>query len=441
MIKLKKIIEYLLYLYIFILPWQTMWIFYEGIINGNKWQYGTMVLFGSEILLWLIIILQLVFWIKSRQIRFRDLGIYGNKLKLVISLWLVVVFGGLSIFWSSDKQLAFYWWFHLLEAASLFFIVINIKIDFKKISWVFLGAGIIQSLLAFGQFIVQKIPANKWLGIASHLPYDLGAIVIEYSQGTDHYRWLRAYGSFNHPNVLGGFLVICFFLALFLYIKYRPGWFKVVSALSLLIIFIGIFFSFSRSAWLALIIAFVTCYAFHVLRSKDKVLSITKITIYTFCVFILLFIIYTPLVTTRLWQNDRLEIKSTQERLDSLTGAKEIINDNFWQGTGIGHYTYELYQKNPNLQAWDYQPVHNIYFLIWAELGIIGFVIFMFSCLFIFVLLVKNIKTNILGITLLLTLLIIGLFDHYLWTSYFGLILWWLILGFVLKLNYFKNES
>ena len=63
---LQKIIEYGFYLFLFILPWQTRWIIVPGEINEGYFEYGTYSLYGSDILL--IILLFLAGWYFFRKI-------------------------------------------------------------------------------------------------------------------------------------------------------------------------------------------------------------------------------------------------------------------------------------------------------------------------------------------------------------------------------------
>ena len=51
-----KIINYLLLLFLFLLPWQTRLIWHEGKLNGGHWEYGTLSFFVVEILLWLVVV-------------------------------------------------------------------------------------------------------------------------------------------------------------------------------------------------------------------------------------------------------------------------------------------------------------------------------------------------------------------------------------------------
>ena len=55
--KLEKIIEYGLYLLVFLLPMQTRWIIKTGELNGGYWEYGTISLYSTDILLAVLLVL------------------------------------------------------------------------------------------------------------------------------------------------------------------------------------------------------------------------------------------------------------------------------------------------------------------------------------------------------------------------------------------------
>ena len=59
--KIKKLTEYLIYLFVFLLPWQIVWIIADRFIDGFKWYQGTILLYGTEIFLWFIVFVWLVF--------------------------------------------------------------------------------------------------------------------------------------------------------------------------------------------------------------------------------------------------------------------------------------------------------------------------------------------------------------------------------------------
>ncbi|MFA4871677.1 MAG: O-antigen ligase family protein [Patescibacteria group bacterium] len=496
MAKIKKVIEYLFLLFLFFLPWQTVWIWREGMLNGGKWQYGTYGLYGSEIILWLILILQLIVWAGARKYSIDLKSINRKKLLAVLAIWIFFLWASLSIFWSADKPLAFYWWFKLAEGIILFFLILNFKFNIKKINWALVSAGAVQAVLAIGQFLSQAVAANKWLGLAGHRPGDVGAVVIEASGF-----WLRPYGSFPHPNILGGFLLLGFFLALIIYFKYylaKPKMKLLLIAL-ILIISAGIFFSFSRSAWLGAGVGYLIFLFAYILRWwqnyfccnlsflaatssgwRKKILTVAAATAHIFLLALLvslkkskisqqnsfatislylkpepgsakklylkelwqitasiiiligcLSVIYWPLLFTRFSARENLERISLARRADLRKGAEQIIKDKWLLGAGLGNYTWYLYKQNPNLKTNEYQPVHNIFLLVWAELGLIGFFIFLFFYFYAIIFSVKN--KNLAGLVLWPALGLIGLFDHYLWTQYVGIMIWWIGLAFVFR--------
>ena len=107
MSKLSKTIEYLFYLFIFLLPWQTRWIWHYGSLNGGQSEYLTFSLYGTEILLWLILFLTIIYRIKVKD---EEAGILNYKiLDFYILFGLLIVVAGLSIFWAADKQVTLFY--------------------------------------------------------------------------------------------------------------------------------------------------------------------------------------------------------------------------------------------------------------------------------------------------------------------------------------------
>src|SRR3989344_3346330 len=54
---LRKIYNLLLLAFLFLLPWQTRYIWQYGELNSGYWEYGTFSIYATEILLWIILIL------------------------------------------------------------------------------------------------------------------------------------------------------------------------------------------------------------------------------------------------------------------------------------------------------------------------------------------------------------------------------------------------
>ena len=124
---------------------------------------------------------------------------------------------------------------------------------------------------------------------------------------------------------------------------------------------------------------------------------------------------------------------SVSERVQSLWDAERVIGEgNILLGTGVGNFTAEMMRLQPDRPVWSIQPAHNVFVLIFAELGLVGFVWFVLF-------LVVGIKTwipgqarddkNIVFFAALATLLPSLLLDHWLWTSHFGLFFLFILLG------------
>ncbi|MFA6526058.1 MAG: O-antigen ligase family protein [Candidatus Buchananbacteria bacterium] len=455
---LEKFINWIVIAFVFLLPWQIVYIFNEKFINGAKSQFLTGQLYVTELILMLIVILYLINNFRLSKLKEKlDLFDTHNKKNLfILSIWLFIAYSGLSILWSADFTSAYYLWLHLLEGAGLLLIILTFNISKTKLLWAVLFSAGLQGLLAIQQFLSQSISANKWLGIAHHSAGILGDIVVETSSG----RWLRAYGSFGHPNILGGWLILgiaCGFLLWLEYFKssgkllpknlklndpqakiFLKRWLKILLVLILsLVASAGLFFSFSRSAWLALVLIFLA-FIFSSIRlmlalpSPKEIFQFLLLPIGIIIIFASQFFIFNSLVLIRADTNNRLEAISKNERIDQIGESWRIIKKSPLTGIGINNYTLALNKIAPNQPAYDLQPVHNIYLLIVSELGIIGLILFIFFILIAILLIHKNSKSLLL-ISIFPLFLIISLFDHYLWTTYAGIVIFWLALTFNLK--------
>ena len=454
--RLAKTIEYLFYLFIFLLPWQTRWIWHYGSLNGGQSEYLTFSLYGTEILLWLILFLTIIYNIKVKD---EEAGILNYKiLDFYILFGLLVAVSLVSLICAEDKQVSLYYIVKLLNGLALLIFIINFKFSYKKVGLAIVASGFIQGILAIWQFLSQKVWTAKWLGMAEQLPQTLGVSVVE-ANGT---RWLRAYGSLAHPNILASCLVVCCLFLVVMLILSRHKREKIFLWVCWPIILAGLFFTFSRSAFLALGIGFLFLSIFIFLSYENKAKIILSQLIGSgFLVLAVLTLFYSQLVFTRINGEEKLEQKSTTDRVLYFEQAKELIQTNWLNGVGLGNYTLALYNNLPEKQwAGFYQPVHNVYILEAVELGILGFLIFVLiiinalrkiwefkidynlKLLAVF----KNFEFKeiyhfyknhffwLLGLTgILIVILILMAFDHYFWTQWFGIALWWLCLGLWLK--------
>ena len=477
-------LEYLFYLFVFLLPWQTVFLLREVFIGGEKWEYGTIGVYGIDFFILLFLILSSVNYLRNSNFqfpifnfqsifnvlisKFRNSDLTQNsKLKignynyvLRLTSYVLVAWSFLSIIWSSDKLLAFYFSFKLFLAIGLFWAVRRMNFSWRKLICVLMLAGALQGALATGQFLAQKDFSSTLLGTSQHVVSAGGTSVIETPSG----RWLRAYGAFPHPNVLGGYLAIVLLLVVnfqfsifnfqsilnALISKFRNSdliqnfrqkrislWLTkleignynyVLRLTSYVLIFSGLVVSFSRSAWLIFVLGFGLLFLF----KKEKRRELVKLAVVFLGVGLIWLTAFSPLFFSRIAGEERLEKKSFDDRSTYVLQSKEIIKENFWLGTGAGNYTKAVADKNPQKPIWQIQPVHNVFLLVWSELGIIGLLLFV---VFLFLGAIGIFLTNKYLLLLIIPCALFFISDHWLWTSHFGLLFLFLILALILRKN------
>ena len=442
--RIKFVIEYLFYLFVFLLPWQARLIYHEGILNGGYWEYGSYSLYGTEILLGIIFLLVIV--LATQHLRQGSARLQIQWLDVLLISF--IVFAGLSILWSINAYLSWQFWLVLIETLALLYLASRIGWNYIKLATAFVLSALIQSGVAIYQFSTQTVWSNKWLGMSGQFVEDGGVSVIEGAG-----RWLRAYGSLPHPNMLGGFLAISLLFLiglLFHYQKkyYHPPW-KITSKFllnifalfgSFTIITYGLLLTFSRSAWLGLIIAILfICIILFWQKSQQQLWFFFKLNIIMLLMVILFITSYGNLLGNRFSTDSRLEAQSMTERQQGWREASEIIKDRPLLGVGLGAYTQALYEVDDSRASYVYQPVHNIDLLVMAELGVIGWLIVTITVVYLLYLVYKKLRDQSEDYELLiitgafLALLIISLFDHYLWSLYFGLMLGSLVIGLLVR--------
>ena len=407
----KRIGQVLFCFFVFVLPWQTRWI-----LTPEKSEFFGFSIYLSEIFLWLA----LAFWLANTDLR---------RIKTPIIFLVFYIFSFLSILWSEDRVVAFRIWLYVFDGLMVYIFLRKHEDLRQGAVKIFLFSLFASAIFGIWQFFALGSPAFKWLGLSGRGAWNLGDIVVENGG-----RFLRAYGSFPHPNIFGGYLATGILLLIAVLPlrrsenKISPFRRRGVSARGgcalgaggdLIIfflagiLFLALFLTFSRSAWLAFAIALVY------LAIKNS--AARKFFIYFLFLAVALSVIFWPLIKTRATSSGRLEAKSNVERMASWKDGLAVWLKNPIFGTGAGNSTKSLQLTAYSLQP--KQPPHNIFILILSELGIFGFLIYLFIW--------KKMWQNPAVRPLLILFFIIGFFDHYLWTLYSGQALFWAGIAFL----------
>ncbi len=463
---LKKAIFSLTCLLMFALPWQTRWQYAPATINGNFWEYGSESLYGTELLLGVIIILLLIYFFRNAELR-KNIwsGEFFFKRKKLLYYYIVtLLYFVLEIVMSQSWRMSLNWTIHLVEAVGVAGVVIVMRASIPSpyegevsaeadggvgdvtttpfpllrkegvtnrsafVASFWLG-GVVQALLALYQFFVQQVDANKWLGLAFHSAKQLG----DYALEVGDQRWLRAYGSFGSPNILGGFLAVCWLLGLILYLsllkaeKYRAA---LLVTIGNMVVLSGLIVSFSRSAWIGAVAGLATILTVIWAHSRAPLRQLAKQIVFSIAVILIFFFSLHPLFTARALSEGRLEAKSINERTTQYTQALTIIKHHWLFGVGPGAYTFELAKQNPKAPVWELQPVHNMFVLALAETGIVGVLFVVLLYYYITKLLWQE---NKFFLSILISIFVTSVFDHYWWSLYSGIILFGALLGIIMS--------
>jgi O-antigen ligase len=414
----NKIAQIFLYLWLLIWPLQT-----KLILRTSDSTYLEISLFLSL----LVLLVPLIIW--THQIFTEDYWRFKKGMSKplwwrALIAWELITFA--SIFWADDFMLALYRYIILVFGILLFYVVKNT--DFVKTKLViryFIVGLIAPSLLAIWQFFTQSTFASKYFGLAYHASNILGDSVIETSAG----RFLRAYGSFDHPNILGGIMTLGIILVLYSSLRKEINrnerLFYLISFSSF---YLALLVSFSRAAWLALLVGapFILFSTWRRGKFQKKLISLFIILVIGISVAVI-----NPsrdLFLGRTQTDSRLEINSIDERELYLEQAKEVITVNPFMGTGVGNYILELQKIIPGQASWYYQPVHNYWLLVLAEIGIFGLIAII---LFWFAIFKSGLKNGLWPIVLAFG--VFSLLDHWLWTQNIGILVFFMVAGLLFR--------
>lgn len=416
---------------VFLLPWQTRWIWRTGRLAGGPWEYGTLGIAAVDILLVVLLIAALLM-MRQRAAPFTR----APRFWVVAAALLVVVTA--SSFIAKDTGLALFTAATLVEGLALIWLWMVVRATPADAAWSIGGAAVLQGIVSLGEFWRQQVPAEKWLGLAAQDAADAGTSVIETTGG----RFLRGYGSL-HPIVLASLLTAALLLVLTWIVVHR-GRRAIPGQIAAPFIILGLILTFSRIGWISVAIGVATLVVLVQATVRDRQLvgrtwAAAMLTLVAAAVFTLP---YAPLVVTRLQGTARLERISLSERDQSLDDAAALVADTWYRGVGAGNTTLAIADLvAPGRKSYAYQPPNSLPLVILTELGVVGLALFLWV-------IVETVRQGIRAIeargsvrsvwaigslAAFFALLFTGLFDHTLWTLHAGVLLFWFVIGVVLQ--------
>jgi hypothetical protein len=292
-----------------------------------------------------------------------------------------------------------------------------------------------QAVVGISQVLRQRSLGLGFLGELDLNPIWQGVSIVS-SEGI---RSLRAYGLTDHPNILGGCLAFGLVLIAGWYVNSGIKWRTIAAALFCLGT-LALFYTYSRSAWLAFVTAMLILLA--VLYRAKRMAAVRNWTQLVGACFILLlpFLWYNAnylgvrLDARSSFQENPQENQSIGERIRLNEAANELFARHALTGVGLGTFPLALRQQIPDFPL-DYQPAHFTLLDAAAEVGMIGALFYAMAMTAPWLALLLNRKrllpsTTLFTVTALLwAVSFVGFFDYYTWLLVPGRIWQWLAWG------------
>ena len=437
-------IRILFFLWLASLPFGTR--IFLGQFTSGFHEYEAMFLYASDILLITFLIL---FSINHSYI-LKNVRMSFIGPALVVFL----LFAAFSIAFAYSQELAVYNFIRLillvLVALAIGQLVRGGVVKIRTIFTVIAASAVFQSLIGIFQFLKQSNLGLGFLGESTLGPNIGGAakIIVE---GVPI---LRAYGTFPHPNVLGAFLILGLMSLYYLWMKstnnesITNGRIFVNSnfirdslmGFCFFIIFFGLLLTFSRTAWFITAIIILTIIGYSLLAKTYRRRAVLLLIILVAIGYILV-AIFRPYILPR--ARVSTSEPAVVQRLEYNKLGLEI-SKKFPRGIGIGNQVLSsvkngFYEQLGMDKVWQWQPIHNIYLLMASEIGVLGLAAFL---VFLFPLFLNpNFKNLGFPKVMLISLLVFGFFDHFLWTLQPGRLMLWLVIGILLASAHSTMDS
>ena len=313
-----------------------------------------------------------------------------------------------------------------LTGASLAFVaMLDRRVKLRTVMLAFIFGLIIPVVVGLAQVVFGESGASSLLGLATRDADTLGDTVIMLADGT---RVLRAYGTFPHPNIFGGYLAIGILTCLSVSFG-TTRWLTSRVRIGLLgWLGLGLLLTASRSAVFGLLLGggLVWLTARMSRAMSRPLVALQPMLALVAIVLVLATSVMAPAVVTGLRGGGELEQRSLDERVEQYREFPSTLSGTTWLfGNGPRNYVFALADARPARSAWEYQPIHNVFLLLLSELGLIG--VITVSTMMVMLVRRSSIgwpqRETLFIQAMGIVLLTVGVFDHYLWSTWAGLVL------------------
>lgn len=385
------------------LPWQTRW-FSDASLAGWPWEQGRVSFYVS----WLLILATIIVSFIRKRPTFSK---KETRYLLVGALAFVVLCVAGTGFDPRALRAAGQW-----AAQIILLILFGFSLWQSGVTRRQFATWVVMSLLphvalGFWQYAIQKVIGHPWLGMATQLPENPGVSVVEHGA----YRVLRMYGGFPHPNIFGGWCAVGLLLSVWLAATADSrsralGWSFASAAIS-----VALLLTYARGAWIAAAVGVVVM-AWHVRKHQFALVALAA------SMLAMGVVGYSQRdhILSRFDRTQRLEAKSLDARASSLKLGLDLFLRHPMFGTGPNAELLDAAHllSAPTSRA-PLEPPHDAYLLALVNVGVAGGAALLYLA-WMFLRFLFRQPDRGLSISILATLAILGLFDHYLWSLWAG---------------------
>jgi len=400
---MKKLIQNLFAIFVFSFPFSL-----RILMNDNMaYRFGKFnpwvatFIYVPELLLWVTFAL----WVYENWKPKHSFKIKYEPLWILIGLFMLNALLVTGI--QGNLLLGLMFILRIIEMIMFYLLLTHKVLQMRQLVLILLSSAGFQMLTGYLQWSVNHSLGIGLLGESTIRPTIKNVAKIDIGGAS---KQIRAYGTFLHPNILAAYLLTVFLVAVpYLKFKWRE--------LAFGILVLGLYITQSHAAMLVTVISIglYLCFTIaHRIRVREA-----------FGIFLVVL-----LAIWNLWIfNYSNVLQSSRPSFANRLSQNVISHEMFLDkplGVGARNFTIKMedysYKK---LKPWEFQPVHNVYFLILNELGFQGLLILLSAL----VLMLYKYWHKGLAIPLF-ALLFIAPFDHFLFDSFAGMMLTALVLGF-----------
>ncbi len=288
------------------------------------------------------------------------------------------------------------------------------------------------NLIRTREWVWRSVKAGVLSGVVACL---IG--VVQIFTGTANSSWLnsemfagistRIVSVFENPNVFAEYLLILIPFTLACFLRKGSVRDKMIFGLALLLELVCLLFTWSRGAWLGILIG---VFLFFVILSHKSWLVFLEIGVAS----PLLLQLVPSTVSNRFLSIGNLTETSISYRISAWYGVFELLKKTWWSGIGVGTAAFEAVYPSVALAGVEIiEHAHSLYLQLLTELGVPGLLLFLLI-IFLFVqncfeylLRVKNQEERVLviaGLAATAAMLVMGVTDHIFYSYRIFLAFW-----------------